>query len=70
MLVVNFYKINYKIPPLFLGREIEKNEKGHFEILLLRDDEKRFYNRETNSAAFCVILQISINPNFPPMKLQ
>ena len=26
--------------------------------------EKRFYNRETNSAAFCVIPQISIKPSF------
>ena len=30
----------------------------------LPHQEKRFYNRETNSAAFCVIQQMSIEPPF------
>jgi hypothetical protein len=32
--------------------------------------QKRFYNRETNSMAFCVIKQTSIKPPFPSMKLK
>jgi hypothetical protein len=32
--------------------------------------EKRFYNRETNSAAFCVIQQMFIKPLLPHMQLK
>ena len=32
--------------------------------------EKRFYNRETNSMAFCVIQQMFIKPPFPSMQLK
>jgi hypothetical protein len=32
-----------------------------------RVNEKRFYNRETNSATFCLIQQMSIKIPFPLM---
>ena len=32
--------------------------------------EKRFYNRETNSAAFCVIQQMTIEPLFFSLQLK
>ena len=32
--------------------------------------QKRFYNRETNSATFCVIQQMSFVPPFPSMSLK
>ena len=32
--------------------------------------QKNFYNRETNSAAFCVVLQMFIKTPFPSMKFK
>ena len=43
---------------------------GYKVIKGLQELQMRFYSRETNRGAFCVIQQMSIEPPFPSVQLK